>query len=99
MAKNPAFDLPAELTIYTATETRESMLGWIKTCEAGASGPLLISARDVEAVDGAGLQLLAALLPMDLEWSISDPSPPFAKACGLAGLLHWLPDGVHAEER
>ena len=95
MAKNLPFDLPAELTIYTAAETREAMMGWIKARDTGASGPLQISARDVEAVDGAGLQLLAALLPLEIEWSITDPSPPFAAACSLAGLKHWLPDGAH----
>ena len=47
------FRCPAELTIFGADAVRESLV-------ALAGGPLTVDVTDVRAVDGAGLQLLAA---------------------------------------
>jgi anti-anti-sigma regulatory factor len=95
MSTPPVFDLPAELTIYTAQETRDAMQAWLGKDARAASVPLRISAEAVEAVDGAGLQLLAALAPMSVEWRVERPSAAFALACRLMGLDAWLPaDGA-----
>lgn len=92
MTNHPAFELPAELTIYTAQEVRDALQAWLgKDARAGAT-PLKISAQAVEAVDGAGLQLLAALAPMSVDWEIERPSPAFVAACRLLGLTDWLGD-------
>ncbi|MDP3702356.1 MAG: STAS domain-containing protein [Hylemonella sp.] len=87
---NERFELPAELTIYTALETRDSLLAWAKELSAKGVSPLKISARQVGSVDGAGLQLLAALNTMELQWQLVDTSQPFGAACRLMGLQSWL---------
>jgi anti-anti-sigma regulatory factor len=90
---NDPFVLPPELTIYSAVETRDALLTWVTEQGAKASGQLSISARDVGVVDGAGLQLLAALSNMDLHWQLIESSAAFTEACQTIGLAAWL-DGT-----
>lgn len=101
---NAPFELPAELTIYSALETRDALLAWVTLKSTQASSHLEVSARDVCEVDGAGLQLLAALSNMDLHWHLVAASPVFVEACRTLGLTDWLdprylksePQGVEA---
>lgn len=84
------FDLPAELTIYSAIETRDSLLAWATEQTAKSNSQLEISAAAVTDVDGSGLQLLAALSNMDLTWKLIDASAAFSEACRTMGLADWL---------
>ena len=86
------FELPAELTIYSALETRDALLAWVTAQSAKSGSQLEVSARDVIEVDGSGLQLLAALSNMDVSWRLLDASPVFVDACRTLGLLGWLDD-------
>lgn len=84
------FELPSELNIYNALESRDALLAWASEQMTKAKGYLEISARDVAEVDGAGLQLLAALSNMEQTWHLVDASEPFAEACRTMGFGHWL---------
>ena len=86
------FELPAELTIYSAVETRDALLAWVTEQSAQSGGQLEVSAREVSEVDGSGLQLLAALSNMDLSWRLVDASTAFIDACSMIGLGSWLGD-------
>jgi ABC-type transporter Mla MlaB component len=84
------FDLPADLTIYGVLDIRDALLAWVAE-QTEKSTPLLkVSAKDVESVDGAGLQLLASLGSMEVTWQLSDTSAAFSEACTTMGLSHWL---------
>lgn len=84
------FELPAELNIYSAMESRDALLAWVSE-QASKSGDFLkISARQVEEVDGSGLQLLAALSNMEQPWQLVDASDVFVDACQTLGLGKWL---------
>lgn len=85
-----AFELPAELTIYGALETRDALLAWVTQHASKSDHTLDISAKEVAEVDGSGLQLLAALSNMDVSWQLVDASPAFSEACRILGLGHWL---------
>lgn len=85
-----AFELPAELNIYSAVETRDALLAWVKEHAPKAGHALEISAKRVDVVDGSGLQLLAALSNMDVSWSLVEPSSVFGEACHTMGLSGWL---------
>lgn len=87
---NKPFELPAELTIYGAVETRDAMLAWVAEQSVQAGRTLEVSAGQVSEVDGSGLQLLAALSNMDLTWRLVDASPAFSEACRTMGLAEWL---------
>ena len=87
---SPPFDLPADLRIYSAIETRDALLAWVAEEASAGHDYLQISARDVEEVDGSGLQLLAALSNMETPWHLVATSEPFADACRLMGFAHWL---------
>lgn len=87
---NKPFELPAELTIYGAVETRDAMLAWVAERSAQSARTLEVSARAVTEVDGSGLQLLAALSNMDLSWRLVDASSAFTEACLTMGLAEWL---------
>jgi len=65
-----AFELPQELNIYRALETRDSLLAWVAAQASQSKGALEISARHVAEIDGAGLQLLAALDNMEQPWHV-----------------------------
>ena len=84
------FELPAELTIYSALETRDAMLAWATEQTAKSANHVEVSAREVSEVDGSGLQLLAALSNMNLNWRLVAASEPFKEACRLMGLSGWL---------
>ena len=84
------FELPAELTIYSVMETRDSLLAWAEKAHSQTNAPLEISARDVTAVDGSGLQLLASLGNMDVTWWLVQTSSVFTEACHTMGLSRWL---------
>jgi hypothetical protein len=86
------FELPAELTIYSALETRDALLAWATEQSAKSGSSLEVSARHVSEVDGSGLQLLAALSNMDISWRLGDASPIFLDACRTLGLASWLND-------
>lgn len=87
---NEHFELPAELTIYSAVETRDALLAWMAGQAASSSAHLKISARDVASVDGSGLQLLAALGNMGASWELVAASDTFSEACRTMGLDSWL---------
>lgn len=87
---NEPFELPAELTIYSALETRDALLAWVTEHTAKSDQPIAVSARGVSEVDGSGLQLLAALSSMDLTWRLVDASSVFTDACRTLGLSHWV---------
>jgi len=86
------YQLPGELTIYSATETRDSLLAWATEQSTQSQHTLEVSARAVKEVDGSGLQLLAALANMRLPWRLVDASTEFMEACRTIGLSEWLRD-------
>ena len=87
------YELPAELTIYSALDTRDKLLAWASEQSAKATDFLTISAKNVAEVDGAGLQLLAAISNMDQAWQLTQPSEAFTEACQTLGFSHWLESG------
>jgi anti-anti-sigma regulatory factor len=84
------FELPTELNIYSALETRDALLAWVTEQTAKGKDFLEVSARDVAEVDGSGLQLLAALSNGGPPWRLVETSPRFEEACRLLGLGDWL---------
>ena len=94
------FELPAELNIYSALETRDALLAWVAAQLAEGSDMLEVSAREVAEVDGSGLQLLAALANGDTPWRLVDASDALVDACRTLGLGRWLdtqrPKAAHA---
>lgn len=82
------FELPSELNIYNALEARDALIAWAS--EQTDKDYLEVSARDVAEVDGAGLQLLAALSNGEQSWRLVDASPRFINACRTMGFSHWL---------
>jgi ABC-type transporter Mla MlaB component len=84
------FELPTEMTIYSAVETRDTLLAWVTEQTAKASKTLEISAEKVSEIDGAGLQLMAALSNTDQPWRLIKPSAAFVDACSAMGLSAWL---------
>ena len=84
------FELPAELNIYSALQTRDALLAWVAEQSAGGRELLEISARDVAEVDGSGLQLLAALTNTGQSWRLVETSDVFTEACRTMGFSGWL---------
>ncbi len=84
------FELPAELNIYSALETRDALLAWVAEQAVKGRDHLEVSARDVAEVDGSGLQLLAALANGETPWHLVEASPAFVDACRIIGLTQWL---------
>ena len=90
----PGLRLPAELTIYTAAETRSAWLGWLAG-ETGLDGPVCaVDASACDEVDAAGLQLLVALAHSlarrQRRLQLLQPGTALRAACtelGLDGLL------------
>ena len=89
--------LPAELTIYTAAETRTAWLAWLAEDAAPAGTgalPCLVDASGCDEIDAAGAQLLVALAhslaqqgrPLQLQHA----STPVRSACNDLGLATWL---------
>lgn len=85
-----AFELPEEMTIYSAVETRDALLGWVTEQSAKSARLLDISAARVREIDGAGLQLLASLANMDQPWRLTQASAVLMDACKSMGLSDWL---------
>lgn len=91
------FELPPEWNIYSVMESRDALLAWVTESTAkGGSDLLEVSASQVAEVDGAGLQLLAALGHQDTAWKLVDASDAFVAACHTLGFSRWvqgLPNG------
>lgn len=86
------FELPEEMTIYSAIETRDALLAWVAEQSAKSSKMLEISAAKVREIDGSGLQLLASLAHIDQPWQLTEPTAPLLEACKALGLSDWLDD-------
>lgn len=84
------FELPSELNIYSALETRDALLAWSTAQLTLGADFLEVSARNVAEVDGAGLQLLAALGNSEHSWRLVEASDVFVDACRTIGLTRWL---------
>jgi ABC-type transporter Mla MlaB component len=84
------FELPTELNIYSALETRDALLAWVAEQATKGKDFLEVSARDVAEVDGSGLQLLAALSNGEQPWHLVEASEKFVDACRTLGLTKWL---------
>lgn len=87
------FDLPEELTIYTAVETRDALLAWLGAGgahDADDAATRLVSGQRVREVDGAGLQLLLSLGHLDQPWRLVQASAALTDTLHLMGLDAWL---------
>ena len=88
------FELPVELTIYSAAETRAALLAWLERQDLSAAEPVEIGGANIEDVDGAGLQLLGALAQTlsqrGAAWRVSNPSRALREACEVLGSSQWL---------
>lgn len=86
--------LPAELTICSAAQTRESWLGMLAS---DAEGPLRVQGGDVDDIDAAGLQLLVSLrrtlAARQRALHLLEPSEVLRAACARAGLSELLEHG------
>jgi hypothetical protein len=97
---DPSRCLPAELTIFTAAQTRTEWLAWLDPLNGddGAgnevSGPWRVLADGVDQVDAAGVQLLIslahALQARDRPLQLSDASARLRQACEALGVAEWL---------
>jgi anti-anti-sigma regulatory factor len=92
-----ALRLPAELTIYTAAETRGAWLAWLDSAMAQADLDEPVCAVDASAcdeIDAAGSQLLVALAHSlarrQRRLQLCRPSSPVRDACTGLGLAAWL---------
>ena len=86
--------LPAELTIYTAAETRAAWLAWCAAEAGQLEATCRVDAAAVDEVDAAGAQLLVALAnslgQQQSALQLCNASRPLRQACedlGLAALL------------
>lgn len=84
------FELTPDWNIYTALESRESLLTWASEENTKGHDYLEISAANVAEIDGAGLQLLVALGNQGIEWRLTDASEAFKAACRTLGCTAWL---------
>jgi anti-anti-sigma regulatory factor len=85
--------LPAELTVFTAAETRDALLATLARA-TDADAPLSVDAAAVIDVDGAGVQLLVSLSRLcerdGRAWQLDAPSEALVAACRTLGLSVWL---------
>jgi phospholipid transport system transporter-binding protein len=100
----PGLRLPAELTIYTAAETRSAWLGWLGDVDGPTALNEPVCAVDASAcdeIDAAGMQLLVALAHSlqrrQRRLQLLQPSAPLRAACAELG-LHSLLLGAQATE-
>lgn len=84
------FELTPEWNIYSAQESRDALLAWASEQSAKGHDLLEISAGKVSEIDGAGLQLLAALGNQETSWRLVDASEAFIEACTTLGFQAWL---------
>lgn len=89
--------LPAELTIYTAAETRGAWLNWLVEHAAGAGDADALCTADAsgcDEIDAAGAQLLVALAhslaQQQRRLQLQHASAPVRQACRDLGLAAWL---------
>lgn len=84
--------LPAELTIYNASELRSHWLAWLDA--SGADGPGRVDASAVAEIDAAGLQLLqslaGALQRRRRSFQLLKPSAALQASCQALGLQSLL---------
>lgn len=96
-----AFQLPAELTIYSVGTTRDALLNWLTQQDPKQGDQVDIDAALVDDIDGAGIQLLGALTLSLTErgvlWQVKDASAPLLEICGVLGSQTWL-DRTAAKE-
>ncbi|MEY8877851.1 MAG: STAS domain-containing protein [Leptothrix sp. (in: b-proteobacteria)] len=94
-----AFQLPAELTIFSAADTHVALLGWLAGQGEAPPLPLQVEADQVIDVDAAGVQLLCALSASleqrGWDWQLGSPTRILTQACARLGLADWL--AAHAE--
>lgn len=87
-------ELPAELTIYTASVTRTAWLAWLSRPDFNPQGTVQIGGGHVDDIDGAGVQLLGALIQSLAErgvaWRVMAPSAALLEACHILGSQQWL---------
>jgi anti-anti-sigma regulatory factor len=103
-ARHAPLRLPAELTIYTAAETRDAWLAWLAgdAAQAAAAEPLCpVDASGCDEIDAAGAQLLVALAHslarQQRQLQLQQPSTPVRAACHDLGLADWLLADVPAD--
>jgi hypothetical protein len=84
------FELTPEWNIYSALESRDALLAWASEQTAKGHDMLEVSAANVSEIDGAGLQLLAALGNQDISWKLADASDVFVEACKTLGFGDWV---------
>lgn len=88
------FDLPGELTIFSAAETRTALLVWLAGLPAESEQPIELDAGQVLDFDGAGVQLLCAFSALmsrrDRAWRLASPSDTLIQRCRTAGLSAWI---------
>ncbi|MBL8363355.1 MAG: STAS domain-containing protein [Rubrivivax sp.] len=84
-----AMALPAELTIYTAAQTRQCMLERLGADDGPGAAPFVVDGSAVAEIDGAGVQLLVALsrslLAQGRRLAIAAPAETLASACVALG--------------
>ena len=87
-------ELPAELTIYTASATRTAWLAWLSRPGFTPRSSVEINGGQVEEIDGAGVQLLGALTQSLVEqgvaWRVTAPTDVLLQACSALGSQEWL---------
>ena len=84
------FEMPAEVNIYSALETRDALLAWSQEQINQGAECLEVSAKDVSEIDGSGLQLLAALDNTQYSWRLLEASEVFTEACRTMGFTRLL---------
>ena len=84
------FELTPEWNIYSALESRDALLAWASAQTAKGHDMLEVSAANVAEIDGAGLQLLAALGNQEISWKLVDASEVFVEACKSLGFNDWV---------
>ncbi len=95
--------LPAELTIYTAAETRAAWLAWCAADADQIESTCRVDAAAVDEVDAAGAQLLVALsnslAQQQTVLQLCNASNPLRQACEDLGLARLLaPDGSDGDD-
>ncbi len=88
------FELPAELSIYTASDTHRLLLAWLGEQAGGGAGRLQLMAHGVDEIDGAGLQLLGSLAnsaaALGIPLQLVSPSQTFLDTCMELGCSDWF---------
>jgi anti-anti-sigma regulatory factor len=88
------FELPAELSIYTAADTQRLLQAWLGQQADGAADGLQLLAHGVDEIDGAGLQLLGALAnsvaALGVPLQVVAPSRVFVETSAALGCSDWF---------